>query len=222
MEKYDYKEAVAASVYDYIMENINLDEYAGNRVDLEAKLRDDCWEEDSVTGAGSSSYTCNPEEAYKNLEGNFDLLDEAKTQLGGDMSSPETADVLIRCYVLDEAISMALDDIERDFGVSIDEAKPSDFRMDIGYSLGQSEITSAQYEAIVDDLTDRYPDSSQTMVGEAQAFLFNDILPSDRDIIKDIIESHGASTYAFDEKYAATQQKPELLAKKQDNQVLEI
>lgn len=55
MTNYNYLEAVTSDVLDYIKEEINLDEWKGNREGLEEKLNDELWTVDSVTGNASGS-----------------------------------------------------------------------------------------------------------------------------------------------------------------------
>ena len=53
---YDYLEQVTADVRDYVEQEIDLTEWAGDRDGLEEKLNDDLWTCDSVTGNASGSY----------------------------------------------------------------------------------------------------------------------------------------------------------------------
>ena len=119
MERYNYYEAVADDVREYIDEEINLDEWRGNRERLEEKLNDDLLICDSVTGNASGSYYCNAWKAEEALCHNLDLLGEALSEFGSDpeyllKNGAEAADVIIRCYVLSAAISDVLDDLEED------------------------------------------------------------------------------------------------------------
>ena len=84
MEKYDYLLAVRNDVKEYIEENINREDwqYPGARYDLQDKLYEDLWDEDSVTGNGSGSYTFNRWDAEENLCHNLDLLGEALEEFG--------------------------------------------------------------------------------------------------------------------------------------------
>lgn len=118
---YDYREAVKNDVIDYIKNEAELDrdDLIYNREWLEEKLYEDLWTNDSVTGNGSGSYTFNTYEAEENLLHNWDLLVECANEFGcepvisdGYENGPEFWDVSIRCYLLGEAISAALDEIE--------------------------------------------------------------------------------------------------------------
>lgn len=116
---YDYLEAVKNDVKEYIDNNINVADYT--RDELEEKLNDDLFNEDSITGNASGSYTFNSYEAGENLNGNWDLVADALDAFGDTSSNvfrqgPEYADVTIRCYLLSQAISEVLDDMdEEDF-----------------------------------------------------------------------------------------------------------
>lgn len=119
MTNYNYLEAVTSDVLDYIKEEINLDEWKGNRDGLEEKLNDELWTVDSVTGNASGSYTFNTWEAEENLAHNWDLLAEALDEFGQDgtdvlRQGAEAMDVTIRCYLLGQAIAKALDELEEE------------------------------------------------------------------------------------------------------------
>lgn len=119
MTNYNYLEAVTSDVLDYIKEEINLDEWKGNREGLEEKLNDELWTVDSVTGNASGSYTFNTWEAEENLAHNWDLLAEALDESGQDgtdvlRQGAEAMDVTIRCYLLGQAIAEALDELEEE------------------------------------------------------------------------------------------------------------
>ena len=114
MEIYDYREAVREDVLDYIRDEVNLDEWRGNRDGLEEWLNDHLWTVDSVTGNGSGSYTFNTWKAEENLCHNWDLLAEALDELGSKTDilkqGAEALDVTIRCYLLGQAIADELED----------------------------------------------------------------------------------------------------------------
>lgn len=116
MNIYDYLQAVTYDVVDYLEENVlddpnSFEEIASLDVD---QLNDDLWNEDSVTGNASGSYTMNTLEAEQNLVGNYNLLCRALTEFGeGDKMvidfGPEAADSTIRCYLLSQAIDDAIE-----------------------------------------------------------------------------------------------------------------
>lgn len=116
-ERYNYYEAVADDVREYIKEEINLDEWRGDRDGLEQKLNDYLFISDSVTGNASGSYYCNAWKAEEAICHNLDLLGEALAAFGDDDTNAfergaEWADVTIRCYVLGSAIAEVLDELE--------------------------------------------------------------------------------------------------------------
>lgn len=126
MTNYNYLEAVTSDVLDYIKEEINLDEWKGNREGLEEKLNDELWTVDSVTGNASGSYTFNTWEAEENLAHNWDLLAEALDEFGQDgtdvlRQGAEAMDVTIRCYLLWQAIAEALDELEEELAEDDEE-----------------------------------------------------------------------------------------------------
>ena len=118
---YSYHDSVMADVYNYINDNINLSEWKGNRDELEEKLNDDLWVEDSVTGNASGSYTFNRNKAREYVLDNMEDLSDATWDLGvsseeiGDkfiFEDWEWMDVTIRCYYLGQVISEVLDELE--------------------------------------------------------------------------------------------------------------
>lgn len=119
---YNYLEAMVDDIKDYIDENINLEEYE-DRQELEEKLNDDLWVEDSVTGNGSGSYTFDRHQSYENVQGDPDAMDYIRdlvSEFGVDAETVaekfldedyEYWDVSIRCYLLGQAIGEALDQL---------------------------------------------------------------------------------------------------------------
>lgn len=114
MKKYDYLAAVKEDVKNYIIDNsiiINED----NREEVEQKLNDNLFCNDSVTGNASGSYTFSTWDAEENLYHNMDLLSEALAEFGCDITylkrGAESCDVTIRCYLLPQAIAGAIDEM---------------------------------------------------------------------------------------------------------------
>ena len=118
-----YMDQMVEDITEYVKNNVNLADYE-DREDLEESLNDDLWAEDSITGNGSGSYTFNREQAkeyvladgvdyYREAVSEFGMSadDVAKDFLEGDW---EGIDVTIRCYLLGQAISEALDRMEED------------------------------------------------------------------------------------------------------------
>ena len=128
---YNYLENVTNDAKQAILENLDNWDFA-DRDDLEEKANDNLWADDSVTGNGSGSYTFNREAAKKYVTGSDDGLDtlrdavcefncehEAFTAfLENDW---EYLDVTIRCYLLSQAISAALDELEEEGKIQYQE-----------------------------------------------------------------------------------------------------
>lgn len=78
-------------------------------------LKDECFDDDSITGNQSGSYTMSRFKAELCLLGNWDLLEEAHDELCPDVDivkeGPEYADSLIRCYLVDWCFNEALNEI---------------------------------------------------------------------------------------------------------------
>ena len=116
MKNYNYYEAVKNDVLDYINNEIDLQEAlveANNDIDiLSENLHDVLFVTDSVTGNASGSYTFSTYQAEEYLCHNFELLSEALAEFGCDLTylekGAEACDVTIRCYLLGNAISEAL------------------------------------------------------------------------------------------------------------------
>lgn len=117
-ETYNYLEAVAEDVREYINNEIDLNEWRGDRDGLEEKLNDDLWIDDGVTGNASGSYYYNAWRAEEALAHNWDVLEEALAEFGNTENpiekGAEWCDVTIRCYLLGQAIAEVLDDLEEE------------------------------------------------------------------------------------------------------------
>lgn len=124
MTEYNYLYAMKADIINYIVEEeIDLNTYS-DREELEARLNEALWSEDSVTGNASGSYTFSTWKAEEYICHNLDLLIDALQEFGCGLDyllekGAEAADVTIRCYLLSQAISEALDEIEEQRGVAI-------------------------------------------------------------------------------------------------------
>lgn len=110
MERYDYRAALYEDIKAYIEENkVDITEY-----DIEERLQDELWCEDSVTGNASGRYTFNAWTAEENICHNFYLRQEACSEFDmpfDRLKSAEQADVTIRCYLLNEMISKVVEDM---------------------------------------------------------------------------------------------------------------
>lgn len=69
MTKYNYMEAVKEDVKNYIDCEINFADF-DSLEELEEKLNDELWTEDSVTGNASGSYYCNSYRAEESIAHN--------------------------------------------------------------------------------------------------------------------------------------------------------
>ena len=97
MEKYNYLENVKEDVRNFIEEQLN----------------DMLWNDDTVTGNETGSYFCNTDRAAEAIAFNWDLLKEALDEFGYEniKNGANCCDVLIRCYILPQAIAEVLDEI---------------------------------------------------------------------------------------------------------------
>ena len=127
---YNYLEELKSDVKNYIKE-VASDYMDCEDIDeLRENLYDNLWDEDSVTGNGSGSYTFNREEAKKYVSDNLDLMVEAYKDLDSieslvdDLEALdfETIDVTIRCYLLSQALDEVLEDEDFLKKVGIDKA----------------------------------------------------------------------------------------------------
>lgn len=125
MMNYNYLEAMKKDVKEYLKNEakLTLDDLLYNRSDLEEKLHDDLWVNDSVTGNASGSYFCNTYKSKECVLDNMDLLKEMCQEFGTGAETIgqkfiddewEWMDVSIRCYLLGQAISEALDEVEEE------------------------------------------------------------------------------------------------------------
>lgn len=126
---YNYLEAIKEDVMEYIKNKVNYSDYETIE-DLEQFLNDELFTEDSVTGNASGSYTFCRSTAKDYVTGNMDECVEALKEFC--VSSEEIAekflcedweyfDVTIRCYLLGQAISEVLEEIEQDFDEAHEE-----------------------------------------------------------------------------------------------------
>ena len=119
---YDYYANVKDDVLSYINDEIRPGEY-WDRDELESFLNDTLWEDDSVTGNCSGSYTFNYAKAKEYVLDNTDLLKEGIEEFDSKDKlidwffddDYESMDVSIRCYVLGSCINDALDEIDRKY-----------------------------------------------------------------------------------------------------------
>ena len=124
---YDYRKALCADIERFIFEEYTEEDIAcaAFAVDfgdnpVADTMYDALFLADDVTGNGSGSYTFSAYRAQKNLCGNLELLCDALDEFGADaeyykscLLNPEKADVVIRCYLLPEMLSVVLADLNR-------------------------------------------------------------------------------------------------------------
>lgn len=125
MMNYNYLETMKEDIRDYIINDseLSIDDLIYNRSELEEKLNEDLWAYDGITGNASGSYTFNSYKAKEYVLDNMDLLEEMCNEFCIDAETIgkkfldgawEWMDVSIRCYLLGQAISEVLDDIEEE------------------------------------------------------------------------------------------------------------
>ena len=124
---YDYRESVKDDVLDYIKNEVDFADYE-DLEELEEFLNDELFTNDSVTGNASGSYTFSRYEAEENICHNLELLGEALEAFGSSLAylmknGAEAADVTIRCYLLNECIAEALEEIKEEFEESKEATK---------------------------------------------------------------------------------------------------
>ena len=118
--KYNYLEAVKEALRKVVADN---DYYllGMDQEDAAEWLNEYSWNSDSVTGNASGSYTFNRWKAQEYVSENLDLLADALNEFGeGEAEAGrlflnaeyETMDVIIRLYLLGEAISEVIEELE--------------------------------------------------------------------------------------------------------------
>ena len=127
---YNYLEELKSDVKNYINEVASDYMDCEDMDELRDSLYDNLWDEDSVTGNGSGSYTFNREKAKEYVSDNLDLMVEAYKEFNSierlvdDLEALdfETIDVTIRCYLLSQALDEVLEDEDFLKKVGIDKA----------------------------------------------------------------------------------------------------
>ena len=120
-ERYDYLEQVTSDAKEAILENMEYWEF-DDRDELEQVAYDELLIDDSVTGNASGSYYCNAWKAEEAICHNWNLLADAIEEFDGNTDilrqGAEVCDVAIRCYLLGQAVSAALDELEEEGEIS--------------------------------------------------------------------------------------------------------
>lgn len=118
---YDYTEQMKDDIREYIENNIDLNDFMDDD-ELREYLKDTLWNEDSVTGNGSGSYTFSRHTAKEYVIDNMNLLKEAIMEFDIsyiDVSEKflsedwEYFDCTIRCYLLSYVIDGVVDEYYR-------------------------------------------------------------------------------------------------------------
>ena len=122
MENYNYLEHVTEDAKNAILENVGEWEFV-DREELKQVANDELWNNDSVTGNASGSYTFSTWQAEEYLCHNMDELADACEEFGQDVGEAvkqgaEYCDVTIRCYLLSQAIDAAIDELEEEGKIS--------------------------------------------------------------------------------------------------------
>ena len=129
MKNYNYLEAVKDDVKTWLVDNSSQFEEIkdNNKIDgvidwdsVKDDLNETLWNEDSITGNSSGSYTFNSEKAREyvfddGLQYLEDLVDEGwltYESIGKDITNYnfESLDVALRCYFLSQAIEEVITD----------------------------------------------------------------------------------------------------------------
>lgn len=118
---YNYYDAMYGDIEKYFRDHVCLDDYRDEEGNLDKEalygFEDTLWDEDSVTGKSSGSYTSNSYEAEEYLVGNWHLLLDALEEFGCMNINPikkgaEWCDVTIRCCLLGEVLSDFVDSLD--------------------------------------------------------------------------------------------------------------
>lgn len=116
---YNYLEAMKQDIINYIRDEVTTTDFS-DIDDLRDTLEDDLWVDSTITGNGGDDYADN-ETSKQYLDGNEKLLKEAiydfcvnRDRIVDSFLNGNYAyfDSIIRCYMLSQAISAALNEIE--------------------------------------------------------------------------------------------------------------
>lgn len=131
MERYNYLEHMTEDIAAELRWSFNAIEWAKNMEDrdqFESDLYDQFFT-DGITGNDSGSYYCNAWKAEEALAHNWDLLADAIEEFGGDVDilrqGPEACDVTIRCYLLGQAITAAVDLVDAEYSAENPDTIPA-------------------------------------------------------------------------------------------------
>ena len=125
---YNYLEAMKKDIINYIRDEVITEEFS-DREELEQYLEDNLWIDSTITGNGGDDYA-DDETSRVYLQGNEALLKEALIEFCVDKGKIVDKffngnyayfDSIIRCYMLSQAISAALDDMEDELTFAAEE-----------------------------------------------------------------------------------------------------
>ena len=120
---YNYLEAIKNDIKEHLENEVPdyMELLADDRDSFEEELNDTLWIDDSITGNASGSYTFNRERAKEYVVDNMDLVADMADCFGIDNKTIgkkfreqnwKWFDVSIRCYLLGQAITEVLDELE--------------------------------------------------------------------------------------------------------------
>ena len=121
MTNYNYLEEMKKDIRTHLEDEYEYRYHDLDREELEEKLNDNLWDDDSITGNASGSYTFCRQTAKEYVIDNIDLCKESLECLCTDSDiiadkflseDWEYFDVTIRCYLLGQAIAEVLEEIE--------------------------------------------------------------------------------------------------------------
>lgn len=118
MKIYSYQKSVKSDIREYLKEELDVGTFGlllqGDDDTIET-VRDELFQDDSITGNQSGSYTMNTLKAEENLVGNWNLLEEVMSEFDLHVNpiekGAEWCDSLIRCYLVDWCFNEVLNDI---------------------------------------------------------------------------------------------------------------
>ena len=120
MKIYSYPKAVKSDIREYLKDELDVGTFGlliqGDDDTIE-DVREALFEDDSITGNASGSYTMNTLKAEENLVGNWDLLEEVMSEFDLHVNpiekGAEWCDSLIRCYLVDWCFTEAIKEITK-------------------------------------------------------------------------------------------------------------
>lgn len=135
---YNYLEEMKRAIREDLEDNYGHHDSLINAIvndewdELEGTLNEDYWIDDAVTGNASGSFTFNRWTAKEYVLDNIDLAREAFTEFCEDPARVadyflneewETIDVIIRCYLLGQAVAEALEEAREEYEALTPEEK---------------------------------------------------------------------------------------------------